>query len=121
MALARWYTASVEQVDDTEAVDPQAAPLRFIAIMVDALARLRKLPVAVAAFKRTLKVELFYLAQVAMEEACNRYDALARLLGVTRGAPADLQTSGATALLEPGRTSRVARCMEKAWTLGRTA
>jgi len=57
--------------------------------MVDALARLRKLPVAVAAFKRTLKLELFYLAQVAMEEATHRCEAQARARPheVARGAP----------------------------------
>ena len=37
--------------------------------MVEALARLRKLPVAMAAFKRTLKVELFFLAEGAIDEA----------------------------------------------------
>jgi hypothetical protein len=40
--------------------------------MIEALSRLRKLPVAMAAFKRTLKVELFYVAEAAIEHVSAR-------------------------------------------------
>ena len=59
----------LKKVEDEETRPAHEPASRYIAIMIEALARLRKLPVAMAAFKRTLKVELFFLAEAAIEEA----------------------------------------------------
>jgi hypothetical protein len=60
------------QAEDDEAHPPTRPSPRYLALMIEALSRLRKLPVAMAAFKRTLKVELFYVAEAAIEHVSAR-------------------------------------------------
>ena len=74
-----WRSLGPTQVDDVEGVSAHEPSPRYIAIMIEALTRLRKLPVAMAAFKRTLKMELFFLAETAIEETTAAYVAISRI------------------------------------------